>query len=104
MPALVDTDTARSQTTSTARLSLTGMAFALGFLWGAIIFCVSLIHLANPAYGAGFLNGISSVYPGFHGARSFSDAVLGGVYALLDGAVDGAIFAWLYNRVSQFAG
>src|SRR5690348_18346072 len=95
------TETTRSQTSSVARLSMRGMALAFGLLWGAIIFGVSLIHLANPSYGAAFLSCVSSVYPGFHAARSFSDAVLGGVYAFLDGAVDGVIFAWLYNRVSQ---
>lgn len=39
--------------------------------------------------------------PGLHGARSFGDAVLGGIYAFIDGSVGGLVFAWLYNA---FAG
>jgi hypothetical protein len=79
------------------RLSMKGMAIAFGVLWGGGVFFLGLIHLASPSYAGSFLNGISSIYPGFHGARSFGDAVLGGIYALIDGSVGGALFAWLYN-------
>jgi hypothetical protein len=79
------------------RLSMKGMAIAFGLLWGGGVFFLGLIHLASSSYGASFLNGVSSIYPGFHGARSFGDAVVGGIYALIDGAVGGALFAWLYN-------
>jgi hypothetical protein len=79
------------------RLSIKGLAVAGGLLWGGGILCLGLIHLASPGYGAAFLAGISSIYPGFHGARSFGDAVLGGIYAFVDGSVGGLIFAWIHN-------
>jgi hypothetical protein len=79
------------------RLSAKGMAFGLGLIWGGGVLFLGLIHLASPAYGASFLTGVSSIYPGFHGARSFADAILGGLYALVDGGVGGLLFAWLYN-------
>ena len=79
------------------RLSGKGMSFALGLIWGGGVFFLALIHLASPDYATSFLTGVSSIYPGFHGGRSFVDAVVGGVYALIDGAVGGLIFAWLYN-------
>ncbi|HUJ30850.1 MAG TPA: hypothetical protein VLY23_06180 [Candidatus Acidoferrum sp.] len=85
------------------RLSIKGMAIAGGLLWGGGVLFLGLIHVASPPYGASFLEGISSIYPGFHGARTFGDAVVGGAYALVDGGVGGLIFAWLYNLFAEKA-
>jgi len=79
------------------RLSIRGMSIAFGLIWGGGVFLLGLIHLASPSYAASFLAGIGSIYPGFHGARNFGDALVGGVYALIDGSVGGLVFAWLYN-------
>jgi hypothetical protein len=79
------------------RLSIKGMAIASALLWGGGILCLGLIHLASPSYAESFLEGISSIYPGFHGARSFGDVLVGTAYALIDGGVGGLFFAWLYN-------
>jgi hypothetical protein len=82
------------------RLSAKAMTIVSGLLWGGCLLFVGLIHLAVPAYGTGFLDGISSIYPGFHGAQSFADALVGTGYALLDGAAGGFIFGWLYNLIA----
>lgn len=83
------------------KLSIRGLALSLGLLWGGCIFCVGLVHLAAPSYASHFLAGVSSIYPGFHGARSFGDVIVGTAYALVDAGVGGLIFGWLYNA---FAG
>jgi hypothetical protein len=83
------------------RLSVKAMAFAVGLTWGGGVAFVALIHLAFPAYGTSYLAFVSSIYPGFHGASSFGDALLGTVYGLIDGAGGGCIFAWLYNLVAE---
>jgi len=67
------------------RLSRKAMSFVSALLWGASILVVCLLHLAVPTYGTGFLEGISSVYPGFHGAKSLADSLLGTGYAIADG-------------------
>jgi hypothetical protein len=82
------------------RLSIKGLAVTSGLLWGGGILCVGLAHLASPSYGTSFLEGISSIYPGFQGARSLGDALIRTGYALIDGALGGLIFAWLYNLVA----
>jgi len=82
------------------RLSVKALATSFGILWGACLFVVGLINLAAPAYGAEFLRGMGSVYPGFYHARTFLDALLGAVYGLIDGAIAGWIFGWLYNYFS----
>jgi len=40
---------------------------------------------------------ISSVYPGYHADPSIGSVIVGTLYGLVDGAVGGALFAWIYN-------
>ncbi len=79
------------------RLSVKALTIVCGLIWGGGVLCVGLAHVAIPSYGSSFLSGISSIYPGFHGARSFGDALLGGAWALVDGGFGGFFFGWLYN-------
>jgi hypothetical protein len=79
------------------RLSLKALTIASGLLWGGGVLCLGMIHLASPSYGVSFLGSISSIYPGFHGARSFGDALVGAACALIDGGLGGFFFGWLYN-------
>ncbi len=83
------------------KLSSKGMILASAFLWGGCILFVGLLHLGWPGYGTNFLQVIGSVYPWFHGGRSFGDVLIGTADGLVDGAVAGFLFAWLYNA---FAG
>jgi hypothetical protein len=82
------------------KLSVRGLAISSGLMWGGAVLCLGIIHLATRSYGSSFLEGISSIYPGFHGARSLGDAFVGGAYALIDGALGGLFFAWLYNQAA----
>lgn len=59
---------------------------------------VSLIHGTDSSYGASFLHGVSSLYPGFHASGGLADAAVGTLYGLVDGAFGGSILGWLYNR------
>lgn len=79
------------------RLSMIGAAVAAALLWGGVILFVGLIHLGLPGYGTSFLQMIASVYPWFHGGRSFGDVVIGAMDGLVDGAIAGFLFTWFYN-------
>ena len=79
------------------RLSAKALAIASGLLWGGCLFLVGIVNLAIPSYGADFLRGMGSVYPGFYSSRTFWDVLLGTVYGLVDGAIAGWLFGWLYN-------
>jgi len=79
------------------RLSIRGAAVAGGLLWGGALLFVGLINLASPTYGSTFLQVMGSVYPFFHASRTVGDVVIGGVDGLIDGAIAGLLFAWLYN-------
>jgi hypothetical protein len=83
------------------RLSAKALAITSGLLWGGCLFLVGLINLAAPSYGADFLRGMGSIYPGFYHSRTFADVLLGTLYGLVDGGVAGVLFGWLYN---YFAG
>ncbi len=83
------------------KLSIRGLTLTCGFLWGGCMLCVGLAHLMFPGYGTSFLSGMRSIYPGFHGAQSFGDVIVGAGYALVDGGLGGAFFGWLYKA---FAG
>ena len=81
-------------------LSIRSLAITSALLWGGGILFVGLVNLTAPSYGTAFLQGVSSVYPGFHDSRTFLDVLVGTGYALFDGAVGGALFGWLYNIFS----
>jgi hypothetical protein len=79
------------------RISAKAMALASALLWGGGIAFTALIHLVHPTYGSAFLGFVSSIYPGFHGARGLGDALVGVAYGVVDGAAGGFFFASLYN-------
>lgn len=79
------------------KLSIRALMFTVALLWGSSIFGLGLVHLAAPGYASHFLAGVSSIYPGFHGARSFGDVIVGTAYAVVDGGLGGLFFGWLYN-------
>jgi len=83
------------------KLSLRALMLTVALLWGgAVLFC-GLLNLIWPAYGVAFLQMVASIYPGYHATRSLGRVVVGTLYALLDGAVCGLLFAWLYNRFAK---
>jgi hypothetical protein len=73
----------------------------VALLWGgAVLFC-GVANLIWPAYGVAFLQLVSSIYPGYHATRTLISVLVGTLYALLDGAVCGLLFGWLYNRLAR---
>lgn len=79
------------------KLNVFALSAAGAILWGASVLLVSLANLAWPPYGGAFLNLAASIYPGYQPGASAGSVVVGTLYALVDGAVGGAILAWLYN-------
>ncbi len=83
------------------RFNIIALAITTGLFWGVAILLVSLANLIWPGYGVAFLDVTASVYPGYHAGTGIGSVVVGTVYALVDGAIGGAIFAWLYNFVAS---
>ena len=79
------------------KLSVRALAISIGLFWGLAVFIVSLFNLMQPSYGAAFLEIISSVYPGYHHTGGLGSVLVVALYAAVDGAIGGLLFAWLYN-------
>jgi hypothetical protein len=78
-------------------LSIKALAVAGAVLWGGCFLLTGIANLAFPSYGVAFLELGASLYPGYAGPVGFGSVIVVTLYALLDGAVAGAVFAWVYN-------
>ena len=79
------------------KLSVCALATAAALIWGGVILLVGVANLIWPPYGQALLELIASIYPGYHASGSIGDVLVGTLYAMLDGALGGLIFALLYN-------
>ena len=79
------------------KFDIRALALAAGLFWGGAILITGVANLIWPGYGQAFLLLAASIYPGYSGASSLGQVVIGTLYGLVDGAIGGAVFAWLYN-------
>ncbi|NIN00933.1 MAG: hypothetical protein GTO24_23465 [candidate division Zixibacteria bacterium] len=79
------------------KLNLKALVLTAGILWALAVLLVGILNLISPGYGVAFLKLIASIYPGYHATGSFGDLIVGTLYALVDGAICGLVFGWLYN-------
>lgn len=83
------------------KLDSRAVTAAAAVVWGGCFFLVALANLIWPSYGAAWLELGRSLYPGYGGPGGFGSVIVVTLYALLDGAIFGAVFAWLYNRFAS---
>jgi hypothetical protein len=78
------------------RLDVRAFALACGLLWGVGLFVLTwwIILFDGPSSDPTFLG---QIYRGYEVTPVGS--VVGLAWALVDGAIGGAIFAWLYNAL-----
>ena len=79
------------------------LALTAGLIWGGALLFVGLANLVWSGYGQAFLNLMASVYPAYEGNASIGQVLLAALYGLVDGAVAGFVFGWLYNRFAAGA-
>ena len=79
------------------RLSLRSLIIAVA-LFNAICFLfVALMNLLLPPYGGKYLEMVTTFYIGYHPETGPISIVLGTLYALIAGALEGWLFGLLYN-------
>jgi hypothetical protein len=83
------------------RFNVIALSATAGLFWGAAILIVACANLIWPTYGRAFLELAASVYPGYHPSPAIGSIITGSLYALVDGAIAGALFGWLYNFLSR---
>jgi hypothetical protein len=80
------------------RFNVKALSIAGGVLWGMYMLLIGwAAWLFN--WGSGFVAAMSSVYIGFR--PTFFGGIVGAVWGFIDGAVAGAIIAWVYNSVAK---
>ncbi len=82
------------------KLSITGATIAGAISWGAVMFFTGLAYVIDGTYGNKFLAVFASVYPGYEVQKTIGSVIVATLYGGLDGAICGALFAWLYNTFS----
>jgi hypothetical protein len=83
------------------KLSVKGLTIATALAWALGMLVVGILNLISPGFAEESLKIMASVYPGFKASGTFLDVIVGVLYALVDGAICGFVFALLYNA---FAG
>jgi hypothetical protein len=79
------------------KLSVKALTIAFALLEVISFLFVALMNLLFRPYGGAHLAILMSLYPGYDPAAGPSSIILGSLYALIAGAVSGALLAWLYN-------
>jgi hypothetical protein len=83
------------------KLSVKSLASAAGVLWGLAMFLTGLLNLVFPKYGVAMLDVMRSVYPGYAAMSGFAGVIVLTLYAIVDGAICGAVLGWLYNAFAR---
>ena len=83
------------------KLSVKSLTITAALYWSGTVFFVALLNYLSPPFGKAFLDLVSSIYPGYKSVGSLGSVIVGTLYSLVDGAVGGAIFAWMYNAFSD---
>ena len=79
------------------RFNVKALALTTGVLWALMFLFVGVVNLFRSGYGTSFLQIADSIYPGYHATGSLGDMIVGTLYSLVDGAIAGWVFGWLYN-------
>ncbi len=79
------------------RLNIKAFTITAAILWALAVFIVGIANLIWTGYGLAFLEIVAAIYPGYDATPSFGEVISGTLYAVVDGAVCGLLFSWVYN-------
>lgn len=78
------------------KLSIKGVALAFGILWALGNLFAGIGSLFG--WGVAYVNTMGSLYVGF--MPTPAGIIIGTIWSFIDGFIAGAIFSWLYNKLS----
>jgi hypothetical protein len=73
------------------------LGIAIGVLWAIYVFFAGIFAMFG--WGAALVDTLASFYIGY--GASILGAIIGAIWAFIDGFVAGAIIAWIYNLVAK---
>ena len=79
------------------KLSLKALVIAVA-LFNAICFLfIAVLNVLVPPFGGKYLELLTTFFIGYHPEAGPISIIIGVLYALIAGALEGAVFGWLYN-------
>lgn len=82
------------------KLSVKALALSMGILWSACLFLWTLLlALTDVQWGVEMLQLLVGMYPWYD--ITVPGAFVGLVAGFIDGAVSGALLAWVYNKFAK---
>ncbi len=73
------------------------LGIAIGVLWAIYVFFAGLFAMSG--WGAALVETLGSFYVGY--GASIVGAIIGAIWAFVDGFVAGVVIAWIYNLVAK---
>ncbi len=73
------------------------LGVAIGVLWAVSVLCLGITAMFN--WGGGIVHSLGTLYIGY--GPSVLGAIIGAIWAFVDGLVAGVIVAWIYNMVAK---
>ncbi len=83
-----------------SRINIIALTATLGIIWGCGVFVLGLMA-TYLNWGNSLVTAISSLYLGYN--TTLIGSLIGGIWALIDGASAGAVIAFVYNYISKIA-
>ena len=79
------------------KFSPNALGIAVGVLWATYVFFCGITAMFG--WGIALVDAISSLYIGY--GPSVVGAIIGAVWAFVDGYIAGVVIAWLYNKLAK---
>lgn len=73
------------------------LGIAIGVLWAIYVFFIGIAAMFG--WGIALVEVLASLYFGYE--ASVLGAVIGGIWAFVDGFIAGVVIAWIYNRLAK---
>ena len=73
------------------------LGIAIGVLWAIYVFCVGITAMFD--WGGGIVAGLGTLYIGY--GPSVFGAIIGAIWAFVDGLIAGVIVALIYNIAAK---
>jgi hypothetical protein len=73
------------------------LGIAIGVLWAIYVFFAGIFAMFG--WGAALVTTLASFYIGY--GASIVGAIIGAIWAFVDGFVAGVVIAWIYNLVAK---
>lgn len=79
------------------KLDAKAMALSIGIVWSALIFLSAFMAMLG--WAVDMVDVLGSLYIGYQ--ATFAGAIIGALWAFIDGYVGGLIVVWLYNKFAK---